>query len=76
MLHAPGFRVNTVDTTAAGDSFNAGFAAALCRGMDLPRALRFANAVAALSTTGFGAQGAMPEYGSVQSFMETYQKGE
>ncbi len=76
LLHAPGFKVNAVDTTAAGDSFNAGFAAGLCRGMALPEALRFANAVAALSTTGAGAQGAMPGYEAMISFMAQYGKGE
>jgi ribokinase len=74
--HAPGFQVNAVDTTAAGDSFNAGFAAALCRGMGEREALRFANAAAALSTQGAGAQGAMPAYDAVQRFLDSYQKGE
>lgn len=76
LIHAPGFRVNAVDTTAAGDSFNAGFAAGLCRGMQVREALHFANAVAALSTLGFGAQGAMPAYKDVVSFIDSYQKGE
>ncbi len=76
LIHAPGFRVNAVDTTAAGDSFNAGFAAGLCRGMQVREALHFANAVAALSTLGFGAQGAMPAYEDVVSFIDSYQKGE
>lgn len=75
LIHAPGFQVKTVDTTAAGDSFNAGFAAGLCRGMAVPKALRFANAVAALSTTGAGAQGAMPAYEAVTAFLDAYQKG-
>ena len=74
-IHAPGFRVAAVDTTAAGDSFNAGFAAGLCRGMAEPDALRFANAVGALSTLGLGAQGAMPEYGAVTKFLNEQKKG-
>lgn len=60
VLRVPGFHVDTIDTTAAGDSFNAGFAAALSLGQNTAQALRFANAVGALSTTGSGAQGAMP----------------
>ena len=60
VLSAPGFRVNAVDTTAAGDTFNAGFAVGLDRGMRVEDALRFANAAAALSTTALGAQPAMP----------------
>lgn len=55
-----GFAVNAVDTTAAGDSFNAGFAVALAQDKPLAEAVRFANAVGALSTTAAGAQAAMP----------------
>ncbi|MDD4080786.1 MAG: ribokinase [Eubacteriales bacterium] len=74
-IHAPGFRVAAVDTTAAGDSFNAGFAAGLCRGMPEKEALRFANAVGALSTLGSGAQGAMPNYDTVTKFLKSQEKG-
>ena len=56
----PGFRVNAVDTTAAGDSFNAGLAVGLADGMAIDDAIRLANAVGALSTTKAGAQPAMP----------------
>ena len=60
-LNAPGFRVNAVDTTAAGDTFNAGFAVGLDRGWSVEESLRLANAAAAISTTALGAQPAMPE---------------
>ncbi len=60
IAHIPAFKVEAVDTTAAGDSFNAGFAYALAEGREIHDAVRFANAVGALSTTAFGAQGAMP----------------
>ena len=59
-LRVPGFRVNAVDTTAAGDSFNAGLAAGLVMGFAMEDAVRLANAVGALSTTAAGAQAAMP----------------
>lgn len=59
-LLVPGFRVNAIDTTAAGDSFNAGLATALAQGKPIAEAIRFANAVGALSTTAMGAQAAMP----------------
>ncbi len=68
-LHSPGFTVEPVDTTAAGDSFNAGFATALARDYPLKEALRFANAVGALSTTGKGAQAAMPSLEQVLGFL-------
>ena len=65
----PGFSVRAVDTTAAGDSFNAGFAAALSEGRSVPEAIRFANAVGALSTTAVGAQGAMPTREEAEAFL-------
>jgi ribokinase len=65
----PGFKVNPVDTTAAGDSFNAGFAFALAKGMDFEECIRFGNAVGGISTTALGAQEAMPSYESVMSFI-------
>lgn len=70
---ARGFPVKAVDTTAAGDSFNAGFAAALSRGEDLKDALRHANAVAALSTLAPGAQPAMPSASAVADFLASQQ---
>lgn len=65
----PGFRVDAVDPTAAGDSFNAGFALALNEGRDVISSVRFGNAVAALSTTAFGAQSAMPDRKRVDAFL-------
>ena len=41
-IHVPGFGVQSVDTTAAGDSFNAGLAFALARGDDILESIRFA----------------------------------
>ena len=68
----PGFQVQAVDTTAAGDSFNAGLAAALARGEEMGRAIPYANAVAALSTTAAGAQGAMPTTEQVADFLKKH----
>ena len=55
-LTVPAFAVDAIDTTAAGDAFNAGLAVALAEGMALPEALRFASATAALTCTRRGAQ--------------------
>ncbi len=67
--HFPGFRIKAVDTTAAGDTFNAAFAAALASGKTIPDAMTFANAAGALSTTAMGAQAAMPSLDRVLSLI-------
>lgn len=58
----PGFKVKPLDTTGAGDSFNAGLAVALACGKQGTDAIRFANAVGALSTTAVGTQTSMPSF--------------
>jgi len=68
-VNIPGFRVDTIDTTAAGDSFNAGFAFALAQEKTLEECVKFGNAVGAISTTALGAQEAMPTYELVSKFM-------
>lgn len=64
-----GFEVSAVDTTGAGDAFNGGLAVALSEGMDMAAAVRFANAVGALTTTAIGAQSAMPRRAEVDSLL-------
>ncbi|GIO97729.1 ribokinase [Paenibacillus lautus] len=56
----PGYKVEAVDTTGAGDTFNGAFAVALSEGMSIADSLRFANRAASLSVMKFGAQGGMP----------------
>jgi ribokinase len=56
----PGFKVEPMDTTAAGDTFNGALAVALAEGMPLLDAVRFANAAAAISVTRMGAQPSAP----------------
>ena len=51
VLEVPGFHINVVDTTGAGDGFNAGLAVGLSEGKDILEALVFANAVGALAVT-------------------------
>lgn len=67
--HIKGFNVNAIDTTAAGDSFNGGFAYALANGMNLEESVIFANAVGAISTTALGTQDAMPSLDEVKEFL-------
>ena len=60
LIYEPGFEVEAVDTTAAGDVFRAAFICALLKG-DTPRQmLRFANAAAAISVTRAGAMASVP----------------
>ncbi len=56
----PGFEVEAVDTTAAGDVFNGALAVALAEGLPLLEAVRFANAAGALAVTRLGAQPSAP----------------
>ncbi|MEK4395681.1 ribokinase [Bacillus sp. FSL K6-2860] len=56
----PGFPVEAVDTTGAGDTFNGALAVALTEGKSLYDALAYANLAASMSVTKFGAQGGMP----------------
>lgn len=67
--HAPAFRVEPVDSTAAGDTFNGALAVALAEGKPVPEALRFANAAAALSVTRLGAQASIPSREEVDQFL-------
>lgn len=69
-LEIPGFQVDVVDTTGAGDTFNGALAYALSEGILLEDACRFANAAAALSVTKLGAQGGMPTREEVRTFLE------
>lgn len=69
--HAPGFPVDAVDSTAAGDVFNGALAVALAEGRELRAALRFANGAAALSTTRLGAQSSVPIRSEVDAFLKS-----
>ncbi|MFZ2021962.1 MAG: ribokinase [Terracidiphilus sp.] len=63
------FKVNAIDTVAAGDCFNGAFAVALLEGKDPWAAARFANAAAAICVTRKGAQQSMPMRAEVDKFL-------
>ncbi len=67
---APAYKVDVVDTTAAGDAFTGALAAALARGEPLVRAAQFANAAGAIVASRFGAQTAMPTAEEVKMLMD------
>ncbi|MBE0655638.1 MAG: ribokinase [Bacteroidales bacterium] len=58
--HVEGYKVNVVDTTAAGDTFNGFLAVSLAQGDELEFAVRMANKAASLSVTRLGAQPSIP----------------
>jgi len=67
----PGFHIEAVDTTGAGDCFNGALAVALARGLKMIDAAQYANAAAALAVTRFGAQTSMPADEEVQQFLNS-----
>lgn len=66
----PAFKVNSVDTTAAGDTFCGVLVAALNSGATLAESLRRASAAAALATTRIGAQASIPTYDEVEEMLQ------
>lgn len=68
-VFVPGYPVTAVDTTGAGDTFNAAFVSGLVRGVPLAERLRFANAAGAISVTGMGPRGRLPTRDEVEAFL-------
>lgn len=65
----PAFRVEAIDTTAAGDTFCGSLAARLALGEPIEAALRYASAAAALSTTRRGAVPSVPRASDVDALL-------
>ncbi len=70
----PGFPVDAVDTTAAGDVFNGQLAVSLAEGYSLRDAVRSAHAAAALSVRKLGAQSSIPRREETDYFLEEQSK--
>jgi len=68
---SPGFKVDVVDTTGAGDAFDGAFLVGHMEGWDLRRTTAFANAAGALTTTGFGAVAPIPRREEAFRLMES-----
>ncbi|MCI4665973.1 MAG: ribokinase [Neomegalonema sp.] len=69
--HTPALSAGeVVETTGAGDAFNAGFAVALSRGETAPAAAQYAAAAAGLSVTRAGAASSMPTDSEVRSLLQ------
>lgn len=65
----PAYRVDAVDTVAAGDSFNGALAVAITEGKPLREAVRFANAMAALTVQVSGAIPSLHTRAQVEAFL-------
>ncbi|MFL6350580.1 MAG: carbohydrate kinase family protein [Bryobacteraceae bacterium] len=69
VVSVPAFPITPVDTTGAGDTFNAGFLHAWLDGADLEAAMRFGAACGALSTLGLGGTANQPTESQAREFM-------
>jgi sulfofructose kinase len=69
-VEAPGFVVDVVDTTGAGDVFHGAFLYGLLQGWEARDILRFANAVSALKCTRLGGRAGIPRLQEVQIFLQ------
>lgn len=65
----PGFAVDVVDTTGAGDAFHGAFTLALVEGRTAAECARFACAVAAMKCTRLGSRAGLPSRPEVESFL-------
>jgi sulfofructose kinase len=68
-LEAPGFPVEVVDTTGAGDAFHGAFIYGMLQAWPLARVARFANALAALNCQTLGGRRGLPDLAQVESFL-------
>jgi sugar/nucleoside kinase (ribokinase family) len=69
IVSVPAFPITPVDTTGAGDTFNAGFLHAWLSGVELQEAMRFAAACGALSTLGLGGTASQPTESQAREFI-------
>ncbi len=68
-VYSPGFAVNCVDTTGAGDVFHGAFCYSVLAGLPLGETLEFANAMAALNCTRLGARGGIATLQQARALM-------
>lgn len=68
-ISIPSYQVDAVDTVAAGDSFIGAVITGILEDSDIGRAIKYANAAAAITVTREGAQSAIPDKSEVASFI-------
>jgi sugar/nucleoside kinase (ribokinase family) len=69
-VYSPGFVVDCVDTTGAGDVFHGAFCYSVLEGMPIEDTLEFSNAMAALNCTQLGARGGIGTLGEARALIE------
>jgi sugar/nucleoside kinase (ribokinase family) len=69
-VHVPAYPVETIDTTGAGDSFNAGFLHRWLQGAPIVECLQLGAACGALSTLGLGGTAAQPTLAEAEALVE------
>lgn len=73
-IHAPGFIVDCIDTTGAGDVFHGAFCYAVINGMAIEEGLEFSCAMAGLNCTKLGARGGIATADQARELMRTGQR--
>lgn len=70
IMYTPPFKVTPIDTTGAGDSFNAGLISSYLKELDFTNILEFANACGALATQRIGGASRVPSFEEVKAFIK------
>lgn len=65
------YEVEVVSTLGAGDVFHGALVAALVRGLEVPQAVAYANAAAALSCRALDGRSAIPTWAELEAFIES-----
>lgn len=69
------YKVDAIDMSGAGDTFDGAFAAAYLEGRAVEACLRFANAAAAITTTGLGCVSPVPRREAIEALMARQPQG-
>lgn len=70
----PAFKINPVDSTAAGDAFNGGLAVSIAGGRDIKEAMRYAGACGAITTMRRGSMPSLPNSEEVKEFLKDHKE--
>ena len=68
-LYVPSYKINAVDSTAAGDAFNAAFVCKIAEGADPETAMKYANAAGAIAASRSGAQPSLGNSEELAAFL-------